>query len=441
MSILLATFTDFVLIVLDQVTPWFEYDGNLRITVSVFVILTLWYYLFWKPFDWYRDFTDYGYDNALKSYAQYSDTTRKNVINELRQRRKIGELPPVYPNGWFAILESDQLGPQKVTEVNVLGLNLVAWRGASGTAYVADAYCPHLGAHLGVGGKVSQECITCPFHGWEFEGPSGRLTKIPYSSSTKPEFAKINTRRSLERNGFIYLWYHAEDDEPTWFPEAIPEIQSQQWVYRGRSEFRVACHIQEMPENGADINHLNVVHVPAMLTGGTPDNSFFSWSAIKHVWSGQWKPSDEKGKKHVAILDISHHIKIFNTLNFMKMDVRAVQIGPGLVHLEFNTPLGRGVLFHTVTPLEPLLQRVSHRFYTSRTFIHPWAKLILLGEAIMIARDISIWNRKTFMKNPALPKEDAALKRYRLWYSQFYSENSPRQYFSKNDTNENSLDF
>ena len=66
-----------------------------------------------------------------------------------------------------------------------LGLNLVAWRGESGKAYVADAYCPHLGAHLGIGGKVSQECITCPFHGWQFEGSNGALAKIPYSKASK----------------------------------------------------------------------------------------------------------------------------------------------------------------------------------------------------------------------------------------------------------------
>ena len=62
-----------------------------------------------------------------------------------------------------------------------------------------------------------------------------------------------------------------------------------------------------------------------------------------------------------------------------------LKIGPGIVHLEFDTPLGRGVLFHTVTPIEPLLQKVSHRFYTARTFIHPWAKLVLYGEAVMVS--------------------------------------------------------
>ncbi len=37
-----------------------------------------------------------------------------------------------------------------------------------------EAYCKHLGANLGVGGKVvNQKCIQCPFHGWLYDGETG----------------------------------------------------------------------------------------------------------------------------------------------------------------------------------------------------------------------------------------------------------------------------
>jgi phenylpropionate dioxygenase-like ring-hydroxylating dioxygenase large terminal subunit len=73
----------------------------------------------------------------------------------------------------------------KIFRVLMEGLNLVVWRGVSGKSYVADAYCPHLGAHLGVGGEVAGECIKCPFHGWAFEGKDGKCVDIPYSDSSK----------------------------------------------------------------------------------------------------------------------------------------------------------------------------------------------------------------------------------------------------------------
>ncbi len=64
-----------------------------------------------------------------------------------------------------------------------LGYELVVFRGASGEAYVLDAFCPHFGANLGVEGKVvndcGHECIRCPFHGWMFRGRDGMCQKVP----------------------------------------------------------------------------------------------------------------------------------------------------------------------------------------------------------------------------------------------------------------------
>lgn len=62
------------------------------------------------------------------------------------------------------------------------GENLVAWRGMeSDQVHVADAYCPHNGAHLGVGGTVRGDCIQCPFHHWRYRGGDGKLVEIPYA--------------------------------------------------------------------------------------------------------------------------------------------------------------------------------------------------------------------------------------------------------------------
>ena len=65
------------------------------------------------------------------------------------------------------------------------------------------------------------------------------------------------------------------------------------------------------------------------------------------------------------------------------MRVRGLQVGPSLVHLRFDCPgpgFGRGVMLQCVLPLEPMLQRVVHVFYTERTFLPPMAKLVLYGE-------------------------------------------------------------
>jgi len=60
---------------------------------------------------------------------------------------------------------------------------------------------------------------------------------------------------------------------------------------------------------------------------------------------------------------------------------------------------------------------------------------------LQIERDIRIWNRKMYISRPILTKEDKMIKAFRRWYSQFYSESSPRHYFARSDKNQNKLDF
>ena len=48
-----------------------------------------------------------------------------------------------------------------------------------------DAYCPHMGANIAVGGHVIGDCLECPFHGWQFRGSDGKVTKIPYADKSK----------------------------------------------------------------------------------------------------------------------------------------------------------------------------------------------------------------------------------------------------------------
>ena len=68
------------------------------------------------------------------------------------------------PRGWFAVAHSDEIAKGEVQKAHYFGQDLVVFRTESGKAGVFDAYCPHLGAHLGVGGKVEGETqiSVCP---------------------------------------------------------------------------------------------------------------------------------------------------------------------------------------------------------------------------------------------------------------------------------------
>ena len=59
-------------------------------------------------------------------------------------------------------------------------------RGEDDKVHCYDAFCPHLGADLGVGGELKSIngslCITCPFHSWSFNVRSGHCVNVPYSA-------------------------------------------------------------------------------------------------------------------------------------------------------------------------------------------------------------------------------------------------------------------
>ncbi|XP_067145338.1 cholesterol 7-desaturase nvd-like, partial [Centruroides vittatus] len=183
------------------------------------------------------------------------------------------EYPPAYPNGWIPLLESRDLPVGKCKPVTALGQQFVVFRGKTGRCFVLDGYCPHLGAHLGTDGKVHEDCIECPFHGWRFAGQDGACVKIPYAEKI-PEVAKIKTWETIEQNGFIYVWYHAESQPPLWKPPVIPEIENRLMRYIGRGELVINGHIQEIYENTADYAHFDCVHKYGMSSKITlhPEN-------------------------------------------------------------------------------------------------------------------------------------------------------------------------
>lgn len=59
-----------------------------------------------------------------------------------------------------------------------------------------------------------------------------------------PDFAKVNSWHSCEVNGLILVWFHCDGEDPQWTVPEQQEITNGEWVYRGRTEHFVNCHIQ-----------------------------------------------------------------------------------------------------------------------------------------------------------------------------------------------------
>ena len=149
--------------------------------------------------------------------------------------------------------------PGAVLATRVCEREIVVWRTERGEARGADAWCPHLGAHLGVGGTVRAESLVCPFHGWEF-GPDGRNCAIPYSDRTNGR-ATLTTHPVIERNGLVLAWIHPHGAPPTFDVPEFPEVADPEFLPFIVRAYEINTSVQELGENGIDRCHFPVVHL------------------------------------------------------------------------------------------------------------------------------------------------------------------------------------
>jgi len=166
---------------------------------------------------------------------------------------------PHSPNGWFKVVFSDELEVGDVKPIHQFGKDLVVYRGEDGAAHVLDAYCSHLGAHLGVGGKVVGNQIQCPFHGWRYDG-TGLCRDVPGFATENAAGGgrRVPAFAVREQDGFVWVW-RREGAEPRVEPPRIPCWDDPDYFVVVR-EYDVECTMHAALENALDVPHTAFVH-------------------------------------------------------------------------------------------------------------------------------------------------------------------------------------
>lgn len=314
------------------------------------------------------------------------------------------------PLGWFALEYSSELKAGDVKPLHYLDRELVLFRTEAGEARVLDAYCPHLGAHLGHGGQVIGERIACPFHGWQFDG-EGVCRQVPYASQMPPRAADKQTVGSypvVERNAMIWVWYHPQNEPPSWEVETIPEIGSPDWTDLDLYDWEINTIVQETGENGADVAHFMFVHSsPEMPQGDvTMDGVRRATLLMNKVPRINDKgETDDTGEDWEFI------------------EVNSVNVGPGQT-IQRITRAFEVVMMGTITPIDT--QHVHLRFVftmpNSQTDMNKvLAQATQDNIATGVEQDIPIWTNKRYVEDPLLCDGDGPIAKYRKWFRQFYA--------------------
>jgi len=249
-----------------------------------------------------------------------------------------------FARGWFLLMFSEELEPGQVL----------------------DAYCPHMGAHLGHGGKIEGEGIVCPFHAWKFDG-TGKCVEIPYAKRIPPK-AGLACWPVAERNGMIFVWHDREKSQPDWEIPALEEWEDSEFLPWKFAKLQIKTPPLAIAENLADAGHF----IPVHNTHPVPGSATY------------YGPAYQVTKMH----------------------------GKGL-----------GVIINAHTPIDDdnLMLRFAVSMKTSEGMTDE-----LIGHFINNMRDgylqdVQIWENKIYLDRPMLCDGDGPIGEFRRWYSQFYS--------------------
>ena len=275
-------------------------------------------------------------------------------------RKSYADMPPPYPNAWFKLGDVMDVEGGKTLRVKALGRDFTAGRLPSGELWCEDS-----------DGRMWETC---------------------------------------EVNQVVFVWHDEMRRSSAWqIPVVSPDMA--RWRFVGRTEHEIVCHIQEIPENGADTAHLDFLHGGFVLDFLT---------AAKHTWDASWIPQPHP-QQHIAKIAIDTQISLFgHKLAFTTVQTRITQVGPGIVQLMFPTPFGKVVLQETITPIHSNVQRASHVLWCEPSVPRIVAKAIMKSTLIQFERDFIVWNSKRWIRAPLAVKEDGPLLKYRRWVKQFF---------------------
>jgi phenylpropionate dioxygenase-like ring-hydroxylating dioxygenase large terminal subunit len=304
------------------------------------------------------------------------------------------------PFGWFQVAWSADVEIGQAVPLQYFGRHQVLWRDEDGTPHVQSAFCPHLGAHLGHGGKVTGCQIACPFHGWRFD-EAGTNTLIPYSERTNAK-GRLEVYPTVERNGLVMAWYHPEGAEPMWDIPDVPEFNDE----AGYTDVQTSIHHvhapwQELAENGVDSAHFRYVHnteqVPVLSSYETDGHQ----SSMKSI---------QKFPTPRGVVDGR---------------IDADSYGPGFSVIHFAGIVDT-VLLGCNTPVDDNTCEMRFTFTVAR--MGDAALESTVGDAFVaeinrqVTEDKPIWENKAYLPRPALADTDGPFTKFRRWASQFYFE-------------------
>ncbi|MEV1065532.1 Rieske 2Fe-2S domain-containing protein [Streptomyces sp. NPDC050263] len=314
-----------------------------------------------------------------------------------------------YPDGWFSVAFSSEVVRGALLTRPLQGEDVVLYRLRDGEVRAVRPYCPHLGAHLGLG-ALEGDALLCPFHRFAF-GPDGACTRTGYGTPPPPS-SDLTLLPVREVDGAVFVWRHHDGRAPDW--ELTP------WHTLGTRAPRLAAwemagHSQDVVENTVDIGHFTPLH---------------GWGASEvaepAVFEGRSFRISVRSEERVPLLGAS--------------PLEVTLEGNGISRVHVCTALPRfGVrtcAVYTTTMIAPAAfqLRQTSRFEVAEPAALPaplarWvsgsvhrllAGVMFRGNCAFVSQDFPVWATKRYVSPPRLARGDGPIGPFRHWARQFY---------------------
>ncbi len=324
---------------------------------------------------------------------------------------------PACPEGWYFVASRKTVVREGLIEKTWLGEEIVAWADDEGRICVADAFCPHLGSHMGpsVGGVVRDGCLVCPFHGFEFD-TAGQCVATP--NAPPPKAARLKLYETREVLGMIFAWWGSGGRPAQWrLPDEPPA--GVEWTGLRSTTLRFRGHPQETTENSVDVEHLEYTHGYHDVE---PTDFSIDGAYLKSCF-------DFKMVRRIAgLLDIHSDVSAIthvHGLGFSFVEIHEKTVGMRARLWVLSTPVdGESVELTLVSQVREI--RKPGRFFAGLAFLpvplrHRLLNLFFIREEKrFVLQDVVIWDKKRYRTPPRLSRTDGPIGKYRRYCRQFY---------------------
>jgi phenylpropionate dioxygenase-like ring-hydroxylating dioxygenase large terminal subunit len=326
-----------------------------------------------------------------------------------------------YPEGWFFVCHASELARGRLFWRQFHGEEIVAYRDQQGEVRVFDAYCPHLGAHLGKTGRLDAGMLKCQFHGFRFDS-QGRCVRTGAGEPSRG--LSLHSWRACESNGFVFAYQAGTHAVPTW---SIPRLDTTGYNRLALRTLRVRSHPQEMAENSVDMAHFAQVH------------GFRELEVIEAMqWKGPHLTCAYRMRVPFRLLDtcglavrLEFRLQKWG-LGYSLAEICWPELGLSARQFVFPTPLdGESVELNLALCVRRLDSASARSSRALSGLITGTARALLMSAfQSELQKDMVFWESKRYLARPAIDLSDGPIGEFRRFCRQFYpalAQVTPRQ--------------